>query len=107
MKLINQHLAELKSLCDKYHVEELYAIGSITKESFTEKSDIDILVQFGDVEPIEYFDNFMDLKTDLTKLFSRDIDLLEKQTVKNPILKKSINEDKILLYGREDSKVAI
>jgi predicted nucleotidyltransferase len=59
------------------------------------------------VEPIEYFDNFMDLKTDLTKLFSRDIDLLEKQTVKNPILKKSINEDKILLYGREDSKVAI
>ncbi|MGJ3234890.1 nucleotidyltransferase family protein [Marivirga sp.] len=107
MEIINQHLAELKSLCDKYHVEELYAIGSITKESFSDNSDIDFLVQFEGVEPIEYFDNYMDLKADLKKLFSRDIDLVEKQTIKNPILKESINRDKILLYGREDSKVAI
>jgi tRNA(Leu) C34 or U34 (ribose-2'-O)-methylase TrmL len=27
---------------------------------------------------------------------------VEIQTIKNPILKKSIDRDKILLYGRED-----
>jgi len=107
MKLIHQHKNELKSLCEKYHVLELYAIGSITNSSFSDDSDIDFLVQFGEVEPIEYFDNYMDLKSDLATLFSREVDLLEKQTIKNPILKKSINRDKILLYGREDSKVAI
>lgn len=32
----------------------------------------------------------------------RLINLVEIQTIKNPILKKSIDRDKILLYGRED-----
>jgi predicted nucleotidyltransferase len=103
MELINQHIEELKKLCEKYHVSELYAFGSVTNNSISNKSDIDFLVQFGDVDPIEYFDNYIDLKSELTKLFSRKVDLLENQTVKNPILKKSINKDKILLYGREGS----
>jgi predicted nucleotidyltransferase len=49
----------------------------------------------------------MDLKERLEKLLTRDVDLVEIQTVKNPILKRSIDRNKIFLYGREDSKVAI
>ena len=107
MKLINQHIEKLKSLCGKYHVSELYVFGSAAKDTLTDKSDIDFLVRFSGVDPLEYFDNYMDFKADLTTLFSREIDLVEIQTVKNPILKKSIDRDKILLYGRRDSKVAV
>jgi hypothetical protein len=49
----------------------------------------------------------MDFKADLEKLFSRKIDLVEVQAIKNPILKQSIDRDKINLYGREDTKVAV
>lgn len=49
----------------------------------------------------------MDFKDNLSDLFSREIDLVEIQTLKNPILKRSIDRDKILLYGREDFKVAV
>lgn len=107
MKLINQHINELKNLCRNYHVVELFVFGSVAKGNFTQQSDIDFLVQFSGVNPLDYFDNFMDFKSSLEKLFSRNVDLLEIQTLKNPILKKSIDRDKILLYGREDSKMAV
>jgi predicted nucleotidyltransferase len=107
MKLIHQHINELKNLCRNYHVAELYIFGSVAKGNFNVQSDIDFLVQFSGVNPPDYFDNFMEFKYSLEKLFSRNVDLLEIQTLKNPVLKKSIDRDKILLYGREDSKVAV
>jgi predicted nucleotidyltransferase len=107
MKIIDQHIDELKMLCERSHVTELYVFGSIAKGDFNDTSDIDFLVRFAGVNLLDYFDNYMDFKTDLEMLFSREVDLVEIQTVKNPILKKSIDRDKIILYGREDSKVAI
>jgi predicted nucleotidyltransferase len=107
MKLIEKHIDELKRLCNKYYVSELYVFGSVVNDKFTDKSDIDFLVKFKGVNPYDYFDNYLDFKDALTKLFSKEIDLVEAQTIKNPILKKSIDRNKIKLYGREDSKVAI
>lgn len=49
----------------------------------------------------------MDLKSALTTLFSREIDLVEVQTIKNPILKRAIDRDKIRVYGRENSKMVV
>jgi predicted nucleotidyltransferase len=107
MELIKKYISEIKKLCNKHQVAELYVFGSVTKENFSPTSDIDFLVRFENVEPREYFDNYMNFKEMLESLLSRDVDLVEIQTVKNPILKRSIDRDKILLYGREDSKVAV
>ena len=107
MDLINQHINELRELCDDYHVSKLYVFGSVAKDEHDNSSDIDLLVKFNEVDPLEYFDNYIALKEKLALLFSRDVDLVEVQTVKNPILKKSIDRDKILVYGREDSKMAV
>ncbi len=107
MKLIDQHISELNKLCELYHVSELYVFGSVAKGKFTDNSDIDFLVRFSGVDPLDYFDNYMDFKDNLSVLFSREIDLVEIQTIKNPILKRSIDRDKIILYGREDSKMAV
>lgn len=107
MKIIQERINELKVLCDKHHVVELYVFGSVLTESFTSESDIDFLVQFSGVEPLDYFDNYMDFKEKLERLFSRMVDLVEIQTLKNPILKRSIDRNKVILYGREDSKMAV
>jgi len=107
MELIYKHIDKLKKLCDKFHVEELYVFGSMVSGKYTKISDIDFLVLFSGVNPIDYFDNYIDFKTNLEELYSRGIDLVEIQTIKNPILKKSIDRDKIKLYGREDSKMAV
>jgi predicted nucleotidyltransferase len=107
MKLIMQHKSKLISLCKKYKVSELYVFGSVLTELFNKQSDIDFLVKFGDVELYNYFDNYMDFKESLESLFKRNIDLLEIQTLKNPILRRSIDRNKIKVYGRADSKMAV
>ena len=37
------------------------------------------------------------------KIFKRDIDLVEEQTLKNPILINSINKNKELIYGGKNT----
>ena len=103
MKLINTHIEKVKELCRKYHVAEIYAFGSVLNDRFSPHSDIDFLVRFSDINPLEYFDNYMDFKESLENLFSREVDLLEIQTLKNPILRRSTHRDKVLVYEREST----
>jgi uncharacterized protein len=107
MKIIKKHINELISLCEKYHVAELYVFGSVVSKKLTKDSDIDFLVRFSGVEPLDYFDNYMDFKGKLENLFSRKVDLLEIQTIKNPVLKQVVDRNKIKIYGREDTKLAV
>jgi hypothetical protein len=77
----------------------MYLFGSALNSSFSDKSDIDFLVKFKPIDLAEYFENYMNFKENLKNLLGRDIDLLEEQTLKNPILINSINKTKELIYG--------
>jgi len=96
---IDIHKEALFTLCDTYHVDKLFVFGSAMTNKFTSTSDIDFLVKFKPFEITLYFDNYMFLKQELKTLFNREIDLLEEQTLKNPILINSINKNKALIYG--------
>jgi predicted nucleotidyltransferase len=80
-------------------VEKMYLFGSILSVNFNQDSDLDFLVKFKSIEISSYFDNYMDFKENLEKLFGREVDLVEEQTLRNPILIKSINKSKELIYG--------
>ncbi|MFV8342207.1 nucleotidyltransferase family protein [Flavobacterium sp. XS2P39] len=73
--------------------------GSALNSNFSDKSDIDFLVKFKAIELAQYFENYINLKENLKILFGREVDLLEEQTLKNPILINSINKSKELIYG--------
>ncbi len=89
----------MKKLCILYNVEKMYLFGSALNANFNKKSDLDLLVKFKEIELSEYFDNFINFKEKLELLFGREVDLLEEQTLRNPILIKSINKSKELVYG--------
>ena len=99
MLQIEKNIQRIKTLCRKHKVEKLYLFGSATNDSFTDKSDIDFLVSFDKNDLNQYFENYISFKEKLGKLFKRDIDLVEEQTLKNPILINSINNNKELIYG--------
>ena len=99
MGIIDNNIDNLKKLCVTYNVEKMYLFGSSLNSNFNEKSDIDLLVKFKHIELSKYFDNYIDFKEKLESLFGREVDLLEEQTLKNPILIKSINNSKELIYG--------
>ncbi len=99
MNLIERNIAKLKRLCAKYNVAKLYVFGSVNTDQFKDDSDIDFLVTFDAVGLEEYADNYFDFKFSLEKIFKRKIDLLEEKAIKNPYLKKSIDNSKKLIYG--------
>ena len=101
MDLIERNIAKLTILCKQHKVKELYIFGSILTEGFNDLSDIDFLVHFDDIDILNYFDNYMDFKKKLENLFGRQIDLLENQTIRNPIFRKVLDRDKRLVYDRE------
>ena len=99
MKLIDNHIDSLNQLCNTYNVDKMYLFGSALNSNFNAKSDIDFLVKFKSIELTGYFDNYFDFKESLKNLFGREIDLVEEQTLRNPILIRSINRSKELVYG--------
>jgi predicted nucleotidyltransferase len=103
MKLIDDNREKLFELCDRHKVKELYLFGSILTERFIDSSDIDVLVQFSDIELEKYFDNYMDFKEQLELLFEREIDLIENQAIRNPIFRRVVDREKKLVYERKDS----
>nr|WP_315154509.1 nucleotidyltransferase domain-containing protein [uncultured Flavobacterium sp.] len=96
---IERNIDSLKKLCSTHNVDKMYLFGSALNSDFNDKSDIDFLVRFKSFELSQYFENYINLKKNLEKLFDRKVDLLEEQTLKNPILIKSINKSKELIYG--------
>ena len=94
------NMDELKTLCELHHVKSLFAFGSVITKDFTPNSDIDLLVDIENTDPVSYSDDYFSLKFKLQKLFKRKIDLLEHKAIHNKYLKAHIDSNKILLYGK-------
>ena len=99
MELLKNNIQEVRSLCEKHKVGKLFAFGSVLTDGFDDESDIDLVVDFKGVDLYDYADNYFNLKDALGKLFGREIDLLEEKAIRNPILKRNIDNTKRLIYG--------
>lgn len=100
MGIIDRNIENIRDLCIKYKVASLFVFGSALTERFKNDSDVDLLVDFKDVDLYDYADNYFNLKSSLEKLFERDVDLLELKALRNPYLKSSIDSTKQLIYGQ-------
>ena len=99
MELLKKHSNQIQNLCKLYKVKYLYAFGSVTSDQLRVTSDIDFLVKFDGVHEREYFDNYLGLKEAFEKVFQRPVDLLEEQSLTNPVLRSSIDKSRQLVYG--------
>jgi uncharacterized protein len=100
MEIIDQNIDKIQELCSKHKVARLFVFGSVLSERFSKDSDIDLIVDFTDVDLYEYADNYFDLKFSLEDIFKRNVDLLEDKAISNPYLRQSIDSSKRLLYGQ-------
>ena len=100
MNIIDKNIDKIRDLCDKHKVAKLFVFGSVLSDKFRKSSDIDLIVDFQDMDLYAYADNYFDLKFALEKILKRNVDLLEDKAISNPYLRKSIDSSKKLLYGR-------
>ena len=89
---------DIVHLCRKYHVNELSIFGSSIRKDFTQNSDVDILVSFGNNPEISLFD-LMDLEDEFSKLLKRDVDIVEIESLRNPIRKNKILSTREIIYA--------
>lgn len=104
MNLIYRNIEDINRICKQHQVEQLFIFGSVKTEKFNDKSDIDILIQFSRlIDPAQYFENYMDFKEKMETLLGREVDLVEIQAVRNPVFKKILDREKILVYERKSA----
>jgi len=99
MNRLSLYKDQINELCASHKVKSLYAFGSVLTSDFDNNSDIDLIVDFKDVDVNDYADNYFDLKFSLQDIFKRPIDLLEEQAIKNPYFKQVVNQTKELVYA--------
>jgi hypothetical protein len=87
-EIVNK-LRELKPYLNReYSVKEIGLFGSFSDDSYTEESDIDILVELE--KPIGW--KFLSLEIYLEKTFGRKIDLITKNALKKQIKERILNQ---------------
>jgi predicted nucleotidyltransferase len=86
------------ALCKRHKVKELYVFGSVINGNFTDDSDLDILVEINEPDPLNRGELLLSLWNELELYCNRKVDLLTPNSLRNPYLKESINNTKRLLY---------
>lgn len=98
--IIKNQLNAIKDLCRQYKVKSLYSFGSVNTSTFSENSDIDLLIDFEpDISIEDYTDNFFSLREKFSNLFKRDIDLVTRRSLSNPFFIQDVEQSKLLIYG--------
>lgn len=99
---------DFTDLCVKHKVKYLYAFGSSTNDKFNHNSsDIDLIVEIDEPDPIERGEKLMSLWDTFETFFHRKVDLLTDSSIRNPYLRKSIDSSKILIYDGKGPKIFI
>ncbi|HOY42492.1 MAG TPA: nucleotidyltransferase domain-containing protein [Chitinophagales bacterium] len=99
MNILEKNQSIINQLCTQHNVKTMYPSGSVLTNHFNSNSDVDLLVKFNDFDVAKYFINYTNLKESLENILHKKVDLIEEQTFKTPILIRSINNNKQLIYG--------
>jgi predicted nucleotidyltransferase len=90
MNSLETYKPEIIKLCENHNVKSLYAFGSVLTDSFNIESDIDLIVDFSNIQLEDYADNYFDFKFSLQDILKRPVDLLEEKAITNPYFRKFV-----------------
>ncbi len=100
LAVIAENRDVIKALCNSHKVRRLELFGSAAGDSFRPgDSDIDLLVEFAPLTPVEHAETFFSLQEELERILGLPVDLIERAPVRNPYFLESIDRRKVLLYA--------
>lgn len=95
---INIPLKQIEDFCHRWKIKEFALFGSVLRNDFRSDSDIDVLVSFEPDGGIT-FDNRVEMLDELAEIFGREVDLVEKGTIRNPFRRHDILTTKEVVYA--------
>ena len=98
--LITQKREEVAEHCRRLNVRRLDVFGSAARGDFDEeKSDIDFLVEFENLNSPGILNRYLDLAESLEALLDKKVDLVIAQHFKNPYFRESVESTKEPIYA--------
>jgi len=91
-------LKQIEAFCRRWKIKEFALFGSVLREEFRSDSDIDVLVSFAPDGGFT-FDNRVEMLDELAAMFGRKVDLVEKDTIRNPFRRHEILTTKEVVYA--------
>jgi len=88
----------VEAFCRKWMIRELSLFGSVLREDFRPDSDVDVLVSFASDAPWDLF-HLAEMRDELIALFGRDVDLVEKEGLRNPFRRRTILDTREVIYA--------
>lgn len=105
---ISKDVERFRQLCQKYDVGAMYAFGSAGREDFDAvRSDIDVLVEVDENDPLEKGEKLLGLWDALEAYFGRRVDLLTESSLQNPYLRKQVEATKKQIYDGRSTQVFV
>lgn len=92
--------AQIAEFCQRWKITEFALFGSVLRDDFRPNSDIDILVTFAPDPGWSLFD-WVDMRDELKALFGREVDVADKQGLKNPYRRHEILKTCQVIYASE------
>lgn len=97
--LIEQRAEALAGVCEARSDARLDLFGSAAGSFDPERSDLDFLVVFEDLEPVAMADAYFGLLDDLEAMFGRPVDLVCASAMRNPYFIRSAEQNRVPLYA--------
>ncbi len=88
----------IAAFCVRWKIREFGLFGSAARKELRPDSDIDVMVKFEDGSHWSLWD-IVEMKLELEGLFGRDVDIVERGTIRNPFRRQSIMRDLTVLYA--------
>ena len=89
---------QIEAFCRRWKVREFSLFGSVLRKDFRPDSDVDVLVEF-EVDHGWGLYDVIDMEDELRHSFGRDVDLVMKGGLRNPIRRKEILTTRQVLYA--------
>ena len=89
---------EIARLCVRHRIKELSLFGSALRDDFRTDSDVDLLVLYEDGHR-PGIDEYIAMQEDFRALFGREVDLVNKNRLENPFLRRRILRSRKTIYA--------
>ena len=95
---VNLTYDDVVRICNKYQLKEISIFGSAIRDDFTDNSDVDFLISYVNIWDNSPFD-LIYIKDELSELLKREIHIVEKEGLENPLRRKIILSAAEVVYA--------
>lgn len=88
----------IAQFCRRHQIRSLALFGSVLRDDFRPDSDVDVLVEFNANAKVDLMD-LVEMRDELRGIFGREVDLVEKDAIRNPFRRHAIFSGHEVLYA--------